>query len=94
MVIAFDIDGVLTKEEGIEEYRKFAQRDVETGVITARRELRALKFTSDNNLEPDFLITTRFKGRAMRQLGMGTYFGSGIRDRVKAKLAGWEYKQL
>lgn len=103
-LVAFDIDGVLTKEEGMDILLEQAQTtDNIVGIITARPEIERKEFVFGKGLcakELDFATSATFKGRAMRSLeerfntSSGVYYGSWTRDRVHAALAGWEYHQL
>lgn len=95
-VVAFDIDGVLTTDEGMELYREFkADPNVSVHVVTARNKTLARDFVFQNDLEPDSLHYTQLKGQALSNISdSGTYYGSWARDRVHARVAGWDYKQI
>jgi len=103
-IVAFDIDGVLTTEQGMEKYNELhSDPNVVLGIITARDKQSAIEFTKENNLQGSFtfLRSTQLKGEEMRNVKRlfsnaqsYTYYGSWFRDRAHAFLAGWEYKQL
>jgi hypothetical protein len=101
-VVAFDIDGALDTDKGFEEYQlaKATGKDNVVGIVTGRSETMAMAFLADSRLSPDFLETGFFKTWKLRDLKKEydaeeyVYFGSWMKDRVAAQLAGWEYKEL
>lgn len=95
-VVAFDIDGVLTTDEGIKLYRELkSDPSVSVHVVTARNKTMARDFVFQNDLEPDSLHHTQLKGQALSNISdSGTYYGSWARDRVHARVAGWDYEQI
>lgn len=96
MNVAFDIDGALTKDEGMELYQEMKEDpDVSVHIVTARNRAMARDFVFQNQLDPQSLQHTQLKGRALGRISQsGTYYGSWFRDRIHAKVAGWEYEQL
>ena len=94
--VGFDIDGVLTTDEGMELYQEMKDDpDVTVHIVTARNRTLARDFVFQNQLEPNSIHPTQFKGRALRGIAdSGTYYGSWFRDRIHARAAGWEYEQL
>lgn len=101
-VIAFDIDGALTDEGGVETYRSFSERgQFITGIVTSRTKSRMNDFIEKNNLETDFEVSAHLKGQALTAIANDhpeadeyMYYGSWIRDRLHSRIAGWQYKQL
>lgn len=99
-VIAYDIDGVLTTHEGINEYRRREDNDDITGIVSARTSRDIESFINDKNISPDFKESALLKGIKLRRLKSKhdadeyIYYGSWFKDRVQAAIAGWEYKQI
>lgn len=101
-VIAFDIDGALTEQGGVERFKELQTDDnVIVGIVTARSIDDRNQFVRENNLNPDFARSTRIKYKELNQIqnvflnaDNFIYIGSWFRDRFAAWIAGWEYKQL
>lgn len=96
-LIAYDIDGTLTKEENLEIFKQIqGQEDISVGIVTARRKPYALKFVADNGLKPDFMYNTFAKTLPLLLLRRNDntehiYIGDRLKDELSAKVAGWEF---
>lgn len=102
-IVAFDIDGALTDDGAVGLYRRTQhRRNVKVGIVTARTKRSAQEFVQETDLDTDFLMATQFKGQALQEVEnmfsgdveQKIYYGSWARDRLHARIAGWEYKQL
>lgn len=100
-VYAFDIDGVLTNQEGMQLFNEVKRRSgTAVGIVTTRSREGLEKFVSDNNLNPDFIDSTTFKAHRLSTIKRSrdadelVYVGSWFRDRVATRLAGWKYQQV
>lgn len=99
-VIAFDVDGALTEQKGIELFKKFRDGGDIVGIVSARPKDNVMDFIVENNISPDFMRSTPFKGTELRKIRQNRtgenyiYYGSWLRDRIHATIAGWEYEQL
>lgn len=99
-IIAFDIDGALTKNEGMLRYTNATQMFDRVGIVSARSEDEIKTFIEENNIDPDFVKSAQLKGMVLRQLSRKynpdkkVYVGSWPRDRMHALLAQWNYEEL
>lgn len=99
-VVAFDIDGALTTDEGIRRYKEALKTDAKVGIVSARSVNNIMEFMLDNNIEADFVRSAQLKGMELRRIESRfqpdemIYYGSWFRDRVHARLSGWEYRQI
>jgi len=100
-VVAFDIDGSLSTQEGAELYQKLKREGATVGIVTARGPIRAQQFVDDRGMSPDFVRSAYIlKGQKLSEIkdqypaDSYTYYGSWSRDRIHAKIAGWEYKEI
>lgn len=99
-VVAFDIDGALTEPMGIELFKKFRDEGDIVGIVSARPRDSVIEFIVDNNLDPEFVRSTPFKGTELRKIKDNRsgeeyiYYGSWLRDRIHAVIAGWKYEQI
>lgn len=99
-VIAFDIDGVLTSTHGIREFNDLQEEDNVVGIVSARSREGIISFIVENNLDPDFIRSSKLKGMELRQIRDSRtgdnyiYYGSWLRDRIHAVVAMWEYRQI
>lgn len=99
-VIAYDIDGVLTSEEGRMDFKRSLESENTVGIVTARSESEAKRFIEEQMMNPAFVRSTNIKFMTLDKLKAEieddkyVYIGSWMRDKIAAKLAGWEYRQL
>lgn len=105
VVVAYDIDGALTKKEVRERLRDDAQtRKVIPGIVSARGRGGIRQFMLENpDMEEsvEFVKPSNVKITTLRDVkadypGADRYIyrGSWFRDRLAANLAGWEYEQV
>lgn len=101
IIYAFDIDGVLTEDEGMELYNETVGKPgVEVGIVTARDKAETEAFIRDNNLDPAFVDAVDLKFNELMVIKRASdaeefvYVGSYIRDRIAARVSGWEYIQV
>lgn len=84
----------------MEKFRKAQQRADLVGIVSARSKDNIITFTVEENITPDFVRSSKFKGRALRKLARKynpdtkIYIGSWFRDKMHAKAAAWKYKEL
>lgn len=99
-LIAYDIDGVLTSAEGRSDFNTARKTENTVGIVTARSESSMQQFIGEQGFNPDFARSTNVKFKTLMNLeeefGTGDvlYVGSGLRDKMAAKIAGWDYKQI
>lgn len=98
-VSVFDIDGVLTKQKGIDKFREAKASGNTVGIISARSQQSINKFVEDAGIIPDFTKSSQFKGQSLMRVKMEygedvTYYGSWARDRVHSFVADVNYVQL
>jgi hypothetical protein len=97
---AFDIDGALTSNRGVESFKQEQNRGNTVGIVSARSEIGIREFLDTQPLHPTFTKSARIKSLALRNIRSqydGTayvYHGSWMRDRVAARLAGWKYQEF
>lgn len=98
-VVAFDIDGVLTRDEGMQIFRRFKRRDDTTvGIVSSRPQGSINNFIERNNLDVSFAKSAFVKSIPLRSIKESfdderyIYYGSWFRDRVASKVSGWEYR--
>lgn len=99
-LVAFDIDDALTDEDGMNKWQEKKEEADYIGIVSARPPEGIDWFLSGNDIDADFIRSSILKGMELRKLAREydtdekLYFGSKMKDRVHARLAGWEYKQL
>lgn len=99
-VIAFDVDGALTEDEGMSEYTRVKNQENTVGIVSARSMTGINEFIVNNNIKPDFRRSSMLKVRELRSImdefeaEEYIYYGSWLRDRVAANLAGWQYRKI
>lgn len=98
--IAFDIDGTLTQESLLQDYRLIQDRDgFVVGIVTARGRDDARSFVDEHNLQTDFLKTRLLKAPPLLSLRLRAdggdnryqYVANTTRDKVASRISGWEY---
>lgn len=105
VVVAYDIDGALTKKSVRDGFIEDSNtKKVTPGVITSRskREMdEFFAFHPDILVNSEFNVPARVKVTALRNVKAEypwadkyIYKGSWVRDKLAAKLAGWEYSAL
>lgn len=99
-VIAYDIDGALTQEQTLNQY-KADHRDDENavGIVTSRTGARKQDFVTNITPAPDFVNKTRVKALELAKIKREfpdaeeyIYVGSNQRDRVAAGTARWQFR--
>lgn len=100
-VVAFDIDGALTKEEGVEKFNEEKLMGNYVCIVAARPPSMMRDFIKSSSIKPCFAKSAPiFKGQRLRMIKRDTtadkyvYYGSWERDGIHALFAGWEYKEL
>lgn len=99
-LMAYDIDGVLTSSEGRADFNTARKSENAVGIVTARSEESMNSFIEENGLNPDFARATNIKFRTLMELDdeygeeEKFYVGSGARDRVASKIAGWNFRLM
>lgn len=99
-IVAFDVDGVLTKEQGLEKFKEAHEYADLVGIVSARSHDHIIELTVDEKLDPDFVRSAQLKGKALRKLSRKfdadekMYVGSWFRDRMHAKTANWNYQEM
>lgn len=92
-VIGFDIDGALTEDRGKRLFRDRSEKcDAPVGIVTARPEPLAEEFVEENDLNPDFVISSQLKHTELPE--GSCYYGSWERDHLHAILGGWQYEEV
>jgi hypothetical protein len=97
-VIAYDIDGVLTTTEGLNQYKSdHMDDDNAVGIVTGRTRERKEDFITSISPAPDFTSKTRAKAFELRKIKREypdaetyLYVGSNARDRIASVTAGWD----
>lgn len=97
-VVAFDIDGTLTRDEVLTAYRELQNRaELTIGIITARTKKSSKTFVEDNNLKPEFMKNRIVKYIAFQNIenkiddDRYIYVGNRLTDSVFARASGWEF---
>jgi phosphoserine phosphatase len=97
-VVAFDIDGTLTRSEVMIRFNELSERDdVKVGIITSNPPVFANSFISKYSLEPNFQQSAIVKARALLGIGMAfrperkVYVGNSTTDEMYSRLANWEF---
>lgn len=97
-VVAFDIDGTLTRDEVLTAYRELKKRvGITIGIVTRRPKKYAEKFTEDKELHPEFSKSRIVKSLAFEDIKDNIedekyiYIGNRISDFGYAKLSGWDF---
>lgn len=101
-IAVFDIDGTLTTDEGMEQYKKEKRKAPTTvvGIVSARSQASIDEFVEENDLKPDFARSAKLKGIQLWQLKHEwtpdemIYYGSWVRDRAHSLLAGVDYQEF
>lgn len=99
-LIAYDIDGALTKEGGLRQFKQDKRSGAIVGIVTSRTDGGMEEFIEDENLDPDFAESAVFKGYALRKISRRheaedkLYYGSWFKDGIQAFVGGWKYKQI
>lgn len=105
VVEGYDIDGVLTEEENREKFLKSAETKKVIPIIITGRNDKELGEFLQKHPEIEEKSRAEFNGSIKIQrlreakekwplADRHIYYGSWIRDRIIAKIAGWEFKQL
>lgn len=96
-IVAFDYNGTLNTEEGLEFYKKQkAKDDTVVGVLTGNLIINVQQFSSQEEINPDFIRRGVFKAPELIFIaiidGEGhIYVGNSKTDRIAANIAGWKY---
>lgn len=96
-LVAFDIDGTLTRDEVLSVYRSLNKTDVTVGIITRRLPILADSFIEKMDIEADFVRSAVVKTIPMMQIQSDfnsedpVYIGNRLQDREYARLAGWSF---
>lgn len=97
-VVAFDIDGTLTRQSVRQTFKSLKQKDgVEVGIVTSNPPLMRSSFVEKHNLEPDFQQSALIKARALLGIGMvyaraeKLYIGNSRTDKIYSTISNWGY---
>jgi len=97
-VVAFDIDGTLTRSEVLTAYRELKNMvGITIGIVTRRTQKLAQDFVQEHNLNPEFLKSRVVKTLAFEEIKDNIdddefiYVGNRISDFGYAKLSGWDF---
>lgn len=97
-IVLFDLNGTLNTDEGLEYYRKQANRDdTSVGILTANALIAARMFIDDNGLEPDIVSRSFLKSKELLLISLRydvkqkVYVGNMPTDELASNIAGWEY---
>lgn len=96
-IYAFDYNGTLNTEAGLEFYESKAQEsNTHVGVLTSNAIINVSRFSSENDIEPDFIRRGFLKSPELLYIstfnsGDNVYVGNEMRDEFASNVAGWEY---
>lgn len=97
-VVAFDIDGTLTRDGVLIAYRELKKRvGITIGIVTRRPQTLAESFVEEHNLQPEFLKSRVIKSIAFEDIEDSMddeefiYVGNRVSDFIYAKLSGWGF---
>lgn len=97
-VVAFDIDGTLTRDEVLTAYRELKKMGgITIGIVTRRPQTLAESFVEEHNLQPEFLKSRVVKSIAFEDIEANIdgkdfiYVGNRVSDFVYAKLSSWDF---
>lgn len=96
-IYAFDYNGTLNTDKGMELYRQKADEpNVSVGILTSNLIYNATRFAEKEDLDPNFVRRGFFKSPELMYIsqfisGKAVYVGNAYRDEIAAKIAGWQY---
>jgi len=96
-IYAFDYNGTLTTQPGLEFYKSKARDpDTHVGVLTSNAVVNVSRFSSENNIQPSFVRRGFLKAPELLYISMfnsgdTVYVGNAARDKFASSLAGWDY---
>lgn len=96
-IFAFDYNGTLTTEAGLDLYKSKAKDPrTQVGILTSNLIFNASRFCKRQDIEPDFIRRGLFKSPELLYIsrftsGKTVYVGNELRDELASQIAGWEY---